>query len=695
MDTQQPHSRPSPFEEPQTVSEAPLRRRSNFALAVGGLIAIGLLIIVYLMLARTVSVTANSTHLILQSDSLLEINLGNRLLLLPGEHRIEVSAAGFHPQAFDIILTTAEKNWQQQLELKPLPGRLTVTTQTTADIYINNQLIGQSDTELTNIEAGTHQLKVMASRYKTLEQPVTIEGKNKHQQLDLTLLPDWIDVPLHSEPAGADVFIDNQLQGQTPLTLQLLSGIRQIKLSKNGYSDWLKTLNVQTDQPLLLDSVTLNPASAQLHITSSPAAAQITVNGIYQGETPLNADIEPGQTASVMAIKAGYHTQTRDLTIGSDNPPALHLKLSPILGRINLNVFPADAQVSVKGKTLTATEKLNKESRYSLQLPAAPQSIRISKEGFASQTLNLTPRPELAQHLNIRLLTNTQAQWQKIPDSTTTATGQSITLFKPNATFMMGANRREQGRRANETQYPVQLDRPFYLSPKPVSNRDYRQFERFHSSGNVKGKSLNGDQQPVVNISWFKAAQFCNWLSAQEQLQPVYSFKEGQLIGSDPNNNGYRLPTEAEWSWLARFDNGQMKTYPWAGNSLTPPNHSANFADTKALAFAGSVLPRYVDEHLITAPVGSFPANHQGVFDLAGNISEWLHDFYGIKTGLSLKPTRNPAGPASGDNHVIRGSSWKSGNITELRLAWRDGGLAAKNHIGFRIARSVIIGGEK
>ena len=104
----------------------------------------------------------------------------------------------------------------------------------------------------------------------------------------------------------------------------------------------------------------------------------------------------------------------------------------------------------------------------------------------------------------------------------------------------------------------------------------------------------------------------------------------------------------------------------------------------------GKALPGYEDRDRVTSAVGSYSPNQKGLYDLAGNVSEWIHDYYGIKTGLSLKAVPNPVGPASGDGHVIRGSSWKSGSLSELRLAYRDSGNGKQDHVGFRIARYVF-----
>jgi len=89
------------------------------------------------------------------------------------------------------------------------------------------------------------------------------------------------------------------------------------------------------------------------------------------------------------------------------------------------------------------------------------------------------------------------------------------------------------------------------------------------------------------------------------------------------------------------------------------------------------------------APVGRFPANHHGLFDLEGNVSEWVNDWYSAKgnSERSVKQLRDPLGPDIGEFHVVRGGSWAKGYLPQLRLAYRDFGAKGKYDVGFRIAR--------
>src|SRR5690606_22141076 len=100
-----------------------------------------------------------------------------------------------------------------------------------------------------------------------------------------------------------------------------------------------------------------------------------------------------------------------------------------------------------------------------------------------------------------------------------------------------------------------------------------------HSSGVVQGRTLDLDNQPVVQVSWTDAALYCNWLSEQEGLPVYYQVEGDQVSGFNPDASGYRLPTEAEWEWAARTDgNGNTLRYPW-GENLPPPAGAGNFAD--------------------------------------------------------------------------------------------------------------------
>jgi formylglycine-generating enzyme required for sulfatase activity len=160
------------------------------------------------------------------------------------------------------------------------------------------------------------------------------------------------------------------------------------------------------------------------------------------------------------------------------------------------------------------------------------------------------------------------------------------------------------------------------------------------------------ENRPVIKVSWTEAAAYCQWLSQKTGLQ-------------------FKLPTEAQWEKAAR-GNDQRK-YPWG--SLEPDKNLANFS--------GNIGK--------TTPVGSYPAGASpyGLLDMAGNVWEWCGDWY--EAGYyKNSPLKNPAGPNSGSNRVIRGGSW-SVMARGLRCATR-GGSGRSNRggdLGFRLRQDI------
>jgi formylglycine-generating enzyme required for sulfatase activity len=201
-------------------------------------------------------------------------------------------------------------------------------------------------------------------------------------------------------------------------------------------------------------------------------------------------------------------------------------------------------------------------------------------------------------------------------------------ILVPGGEFAMGSDTDGD----HSPAHPVRLQ-PFYIGKYEVTNAEYLEFCQAtgHRLPEFWGEDIRRSgsgfpNHPVMGISWQDAADYAEW-------------------------RGMRLPTEAEWEYVARGGRTGLN-YPTA-DALSPDD--ANYA----ASLGGPV------------EVGSYPPNGLGVYDMSGNVFEWVADWYD-GAYYAHSPTEDPGGPESGKHRVIRGGSWHSGPFC-LRTYYRNG----------------------
>ncbi|MCS6994880.1 MAG: formylglycine-generating enzyme family protein, partial [Anaerolineales bacterium] len=240
-------------------------------------------------------------------------------------------------------------------------------------------------------------------------------------------------------------------------------------------------------------------------------------------------------------------------------------------------------------------------------------------------------------------------------------------VYVPAGEFLMGSPA-GVGWSDERPQHVVYLD-AFWIDRTEVTNAMYARFlnergnqeeggvtwldegyARVHQSGGRWAADAGYEEHPVVAVSWFGAAAYCEWAGA-------------------------RLPTEAEWEKAARGTDG--RTYPWG--DAAPTCSLLNFWPSASDCVVG------------TSAVGSYPAGASpyGALDMAGNVWEWVADWYD-ENYYANSPSRNPQGPSSGSAHVLRGGSWYD-FVNSVRPAYRYGNGPGYRYVslfGFRCVLS-------
>jgi formylglycine-generating enzyme required for sulfatase activity len=248
----------------------------------------------------------------------------------------------------------------------------------------------------------------------------------------------------------------------------------------------------------------------------------------------------------------------------------------------------------------------------------------------------------------------------------------------PAGSFIMGS--RDENAGADEAPIHVVTLDSFRISRHEVTQSTFEDIMGYNPSWFVEAGV--SDDYPVESVSWYDAVEFCNKLSENESLDPVYTITTripatghitsatvvAEFEDADGNpKNGYRLPTEAQWEYAAIGKTGSA--YVW-GDLSNPA-----IAETNAWYNVNS------GNSVHTA--GLKNANRWGLYDLAGNVWEMCWDWYGP---YSESAATNPLGPDAGFYRVLRGGSW-SDPLSTLRAATRSymDPVDASKNIGFRV----------
>jgi formylglycine-generating enzyme required for sulfatase activity len=265
------------------------------------------------------------------------------------------------------------------------------------------------------------------------------------------------------------------------------------------------------------------------------------------------------------------------------------------------------------------------------------------------------------------------------PTQTPEPTATVTTLVEPGGfdmvlveagSFQMGS---ASGGSNEQPVHTVNLTQSFYVSKHEVTFDQYDEFCDSTDKTRLDDSGWGRGDQPV-NVTWYDAAEYCNWLSERAGLTPCYS---GRAVATewDLSTNGYRLPTEAEWEYAAR-GGSRSQGYVYAGS---------NDPDEVGW-YEGNSGGR-------PHPVGQKAPNELGLYDMSGNLWEWCWDWYD-KEYYASSPSDDPRGPAAPSdrmmpNKVRRGSGWYH-EVGVLHMTYRsyDWANYRSNSTGFRLVRT-------
>ena len=604
--------------------------------------------------------------------------LGRRVHSLPGATVVRVEAEGFLPEEAALPSGRQGGNRFVEVVLREAPGRLHARTRPPAPgvrwLLDGNPIAAAPHLEI-ELRPGVRSLTVDDPYHRRATREVVVKrGEETRLVVDLQPLRGRLEIA--SIPTGAAVAIGGQDRGRTPGVHEVEGGEHTVEVTLAGYKPVTDTVRITNTTTEVRRNYALPRADAFVTFRLRPPGGRLLLDGRrLRRFEKVRVDALAPHSASY--VRAGHAPRVTDFRLEPGEHATVEMSLRETFGTVEIMSVPP-ASILVDGKPAGSTPKI-------LGLTTVEHTIRIEREGYRGVTRKVTPSARTARKISVALRTEAQARLDAAPPTYTNSVGITLRLFTDPGRIVMGAPRGEKGRRANEFRREVRLARAFYAALYEVTAAQFGEF------GGAAAPPGAGDL-PVTSVSWLDAVRFCNWLSRREGLAPFYRLDGGGYLGIDRHADGYRLPTEAEWEWLARkAGRGTRTRFSWGDEENVPPA-SGNLADESARGRVDVYIPNYTDGFPELAPVGRFDPDKAGVYDLSGNVSEWTHDAYSpapVRGGEEI----DPVGDGRGAAHVVKGSNWRSATFAELRAAFREPAVGGRDDLGFRVAR-YLYGGE-
>ena len=494
-------------------------------------------------------------------------------------------------------------------------GSLLVETEPEGAMVILEGRMLRSPAHFTALNTGERSARVMLPGYDAVDLPFSIQAGGEARPAKISLRRSTGAVHVESEPAGCEFEIRDVKEmvrsGKTPADFSdLPTGAYEIVM-RHAASEKRAPVEVKSGETL---PVSLRFGSGKFFISSTPQGAEILADGKIVGTAPCEVALGEGEHR-LSARYRGWPVQER--TVSAEAGPDAGVAFAFPFGRAKITSAPAGALVFVEGKEIGRTPLLVEdiepgERPYELKLAGYRNAkviatVKAGEQAFVGARFERRPVPQRGE------------PWENTLGMRFVPVGEVL------------------------------------VSVWPTRVKDFKAFSEATARTPLTVDFLQDENHPVVRVNWEDARAFCQWLTEQEVKSERLA--EGQA---------YRLPSDAEWSIAAGIANesgatpeerdGRVRDFAW-GKTWPPPPHSGNFAD--ASGKKPPFIAGYNDGFPQTSPAGSFPANKAGLFDMTGNVWQWVEDSY-------------HGGPQRKDWGVLRGGSWGTNKPEELRLGYRD-----------------------
>ena len=321
------------------------------------------------------------------------------LSVLPNSYTLRLTKDGYEDYE-RMIAVDANSMGTVYVALEKPKGTLSISsTPDGATVSVDGQNKGTTPLNLTLLP-GSYSVKVTKTGYKNYAKTVTV-GADLTTKVNAVLERTTGTLSVASTPTGATVYINNQNKGKTPLKLILSSGSYSVKITKDGYEDYTKTVTVTANSTTTvnaaLEELTYLPffSTGTLYVDSYPFGATVYINGENKGKTPLELTLSAG-SYSVKITKDGYEDYTTTVAVGGIGIKSVYALLEE---KANGTLFV----LSYPFATVYINNENKGETPLTITLPPGTYLVRVTKKGYKDYIITVTITPNSIKTVNAAL----------------------------------------------------------------------------------------------------------------------------------------------------------------------------------------------------------------------------------------------------------------------------------------------------
>ncbi|MCH8327662.1 MAG: PEGA domain-containing protein, partial [Candidatus Marinimicrobia bacterium] len=279
--------------------------------------------------------------------------------------------------------------WMGNLEINSIPAG--------AEVYLDGAYVGTTaatqPVKMTNLIEGRYEIKVMAGGYMEWLDNIEVSPKMT-QKLNIPLIARPGSMTISSEPTDAEVYLDNKLVGQTPITLkEVAEGEHDLRITKETYKEWTRKVLVRSFQPTDV-KVTLEVQPAMLIVNSDPQGAAVYFMGRQRGTTPVTlSNLTPGEVV-LRITRQNYNEWVGSILLAPNERREIDAELVPQVGRLSIASRPDKASVYLTNDDGGSRKMIGVTPIFNYETIVGNYTLSLEKENYFPSTAVVSVRPE-------------------------------------------------------------------------------------------------------------------------------------------------------------------------------------------------------------------------------------------------------------------------------------------------------------